>query len=110
MAVVNVPLTTNTASTSISDPINGRIVQVRIEVTASSNMDLDLTTAEGEIVYSADDVTADSILYPMHEAATTAGGTNGYFTTIPTLGALTLTASDEATTNKNVTVTVIYEK
>lgn len=110
LQVTNVPLTTNTASTATSAAINGTIRQLKIDVSASANMDLDLTTPDGVVVYSADDVQADAVIHPQTEGYTSAGATNGQFVAIPVIGVLTLTASDEATTNKNVTVTVLFER
>lgn len=118
LQVTNVPLTTNTASTATSTAINGTIRSIRVDVSASANMDLDLATGDGTVLYSADDVTADVTLAPLVRAVDNTGAavnllygsTNYVYLAYPVASALTLSASDEAATNKNVTVTVIYER
>lgn len=118
LKVTNVPLTTNTASTATSAPLNGTLRAIRVDVSGSADMDLDLATDDGTVLYTADDVTADVTLAPLVRAVDNTaaavnllyGSTNYVYVAYPLAGPITLTASDEATTNKNVTITVIYER
>ena len=107
-------LTTNIVSASI----RGTIKAFKIDIgNANTDVDIDITGSLGETLYTADDVTADTVVYlgttlTWLDGAVAVVNTNlaQYAAGVSCVGAFTVTSTDGTTNIAPYTVTVLYEK
>jgi hypothetical protein len=118
---VDITGTTNaaTAVTGTVTAVNGPIVQMHVVLGTATNVDVDITVDPADsnedefTLYSADDVTADTVLYPVFDRTDSAGAA---LTSDPpgpyvcTGDAVKCVVSDWAQASKTVRVKIVWEK
>ena len=120
-AYVDITGTTNAAD-SVSGTISsvrGPIVQVHVILGTATNVDVDITVdpayASEDVftLYSADDVVADTVLFPVFDRNSSTGAALTSDPPAPYIGMgdpITCAVSDWAQTGKTVRVKIVWEK
>ena len=118
---VDITGTTNTATavTGTISKVNGPIVQVHVILGTATNVDVDVvvdpsySSEDSLTLYSADDVTADTVLYPVFDrtdatgAALTSDQPAPYVCTGDPINCI---ISDWAQASKTARVKIVWEK
>jgi len=117
---VDITGTTNvaTAVTGTVSDVSGPVKQIHVILGTATNVDVDITvdpsyaSEDGFVLYSADDVDADKVIYPNFDRTDSAG--NALTSDPPAeyicLDPISCVVSDWADTNKTVRIKIVYEK